>query len=280
MRIMIFGSSGYIGSSLAAEAQRRHHEWVRAERTHSPLGLSSMLGVCHPDVVINAAAFITKPSVLMAEQHKEQTIQGNVVWPGRLADVCGFHGIPLLHLSTGCLWKQSKPEPYEEDDLPELTLDNPVSSFYTATKEMAERAVMNYDHTWICRLRLPFDEKDHPRNFLSKLIAFEDLHEFGCPQSMSHRSDLADMIFQIVERRLPYGIYHCTNPGGMRISEIAHRLMETIAPGKRWNVITPLEPNPQSYCLLSSYKLQKHGVQIRDLKEAVESAIQHWSTYV
>ncbi len=57
-----------------------------------------------PDLVINAIGTIGKPNVDWCEDHKEETFYGNVEVAMGLVSLCTKLGIPMIHVSTGCIF--------------------------------------------------------------------------------------------------------------------------------------------------------------------------------
>src|SRR6476646_5658788 len=154
--ILIFGVHGYMGSAIASECDRRGIEWERGK--HNEWDGDQLLRC---ELAINAAAYIPSPTVDACKDNPNQTITGNVLWPDKLARACDYCRIPLIHLSTGCVFDEQRE--YSEDDPPTRGYDG-YCGFYVGTKLLAERLVREFEQHYILRLRLPFDEVAHPRN--------------------------------------------------------------------------------------------------------------------
>lgn len=278
MTTLLFGS-GYIGSAFAEELTRRRWPFVQGKRGSFD---NVALQCAFPSVklVINAAAYVAKPSVDFNEDHKAETIMGNLVWPSLLANACQLHDVPLIHVSTGCLYQgRNHGVGWTEKDAPQLTLDKGAGS-YVGSKELAERVVSRYPNAYICRVRLPFDHIAHPRNLLSKLAEFDRVVDET--QSIAHRGDFVKACLDLFEKRANYGIYNCCNPGDVDYRWVCDQINQFRFNGKRtWRFVSPGEFDQtartvKSRCSLSSAKLLSAGVKMRPVGDAVLDSLEKW----
>jgi dTDP-4-dehydrorhamnose reductase len=60
---------------------------------------------------------------------------------------------------------------FTETDTPNFSFRDPPCSFYSGTKALGEEAMAGIGQSYIWRLRIPFDEFDNARNYLSKSSA-------------------------------------------------------------------------------------------------------------
>lgn len=266
--ILLLGKSGYIGSSFEEELQRRGTKYLGVSRSEhdytKPDQLQTLIGGWDIELVINCAAFITKPSVDLCENFKRESLLGNVVFPVMLSDICQYAQIPLMHISTGCLYRgDNGGKGFAETSPPMLTFSTGCR-FYTGTKELAESVLSQRPSTYCVRIRLPFDNINHPRNFLTKLKAFDFI--FDSINSLSHRGDFVKACLDLWNVRAPFGIYNVTNPGSYRTQEIAKLVRD------RWVSV----PSPGYDCVLDTSKLLNTGVQIRSVDEALGECEMKW----
>jgi len=270
IQVVISGSCGYIGSAFCKEMHARNitFDWIRGSKNPTFDSILDSLRRKKPELVINSSAFIQKSSVDLNKNYPGETIMGNVVFPSMLAHACEIAGVPLMHLSTGCLFDEARE--YDETDTPLRGFDG-YCGFYVGTKLLSEKAVLQYAKSYVLRIRLPFDEFSNPRNYLNKLIAYPKIYEHI--NSLTHRGDFAKAALDLWALRSPYGVYHCANTGQISARQVADKM---IAKG----IITK-EPefvsNETTGCRLSTKKLTDAGVKIRDVHEAVDSAIHNWT---
>lgn len=280
--ILLLGSNGYIGSQFRRELTYRNIDFHRGDRSlcYNFSGLLFALKILVPELVINCAAYVAKPGVDYCEDDKHQTLQANLVAPTIIANACEVMKIPLMHLSSGCYYNgDNQGAGYSEDDPPQLSFRSECG-IYVGSKVMAEEVVRWYDNTYICRIRLPFDEFDHERNYLSKLQRYPKV--YSNVNSLSHRGDLVNACLDLWQRRAPFGTYNVTNGGAISAREIVTRLQKTVCAGRIFEFwdeaefMNSVARTPKSNCVLSNQKLLKTGVMMPHVEDSVDRAIQNW----
>ena len=170
---------------------------------------------------------------------KADTLQGNTLLPQTIAHACAAAGIPWGHVSSGCIYSgakivengkmraekdMTKPElralvekspqtihGFTETDTPNFSFRDGPCSFYSGTKALGEEAIAGIGQSYIWRLRIPFDEFDNARNYLSKVQRYAKVYDNV--NSISHRADFVKACLDTWELRAPFGIYNVTNPG-------------------------------------------------------------------
>lgn len=261
--ICLIGASGYIGSEFARQLKAR--EWPTMIYGHEQIHSSDQLHGF--SVVINCAAFIPQPSVSACDNNHRETFKGNVFLPGVLAYACEKSGIPLMHLSTGCLYDEAGD--YAETEAP-LRGWKDHCGYYVGTKLMAEEIVAGYEKHWIARIRLPFDEQDNPRNYLSKLIQYPQVYDHV--NSLCHRADIVSAMLDMIESRVPFGLYNLCNTGHIAARSIVNKMSDAGI----INAAKEYVPGPCKGTRLSNTKLLSCGINIRPVEEAVDDSIKHW----
>ncbi|MEW6161667.1 MAG: sugar nucleotide-binding protein [Verrucomicrobiota bacterium] len=273
-----------------------------------------------PDFVINAAGFAGRPNVDACETARAETIFGNCLLPQTMANACVITGTHWGHVSSGCIFNGAKIETngqwqvepdlnqesvrfvlshfpervhgFEESDRPNFSFRHPPCSFYSGSKALAEEALAACTEDssaslplrsegYIWRLRMPFDEFDHPRNYLSKLLRYERLYDNF--NSLSHRGDFVRACLDLWERQAPFGIYNVTNPGYISTREVVKLMEQFLEPNREF----PFWENdaefyryaaraPRSNCVLDSSRLRASGVHLRRVDEALRDALENW----
>jgi dTDP-4-dehydrorhamnose reductase len=226
-----------------------------------------------PMAVINCAAFIPTPSVALCGDHQKETIDSNILFPAELTSLCKEVGVPLMHFSTGCLFDEKKQ--YTEEDTPTRGWEGRCG-FYVGTKLAAEQVVKKVPNNWIVRIRLPFDQYDHPKNYISKLLSFPKV--FNHFNSLTHRGDLANAVVKMVLNKVPGGIYHCVNTGYISAASVIE-IMRTGGLDKR-NDYPEFVNDESAGCTLSTAKLESVGIHMRTVGHAMRDAITNWTTHV
>jgi 3,5-epimerase/4-reductase len=277
MSMMLLGCTGYIGSALAKEIERRgipakmisRKDWDYTDEET----VREQLNVLQPEVLVNAAAFIPTPSVDLCKDNKPETWRANVHLPTMLARVCHELGITFCHISTACLYDDKKE--YTEDEFP-TRLGNGYCGFYLNTKWFAEELVNNLcESHYIWRIRLPFDEVDCPRNYLSKLQSFSTV--WDQKNSLTHRGDFVKSALDMIEKKAPFGTYHMVNKGASSSAWLAEYMACERAGGSASRMRAPMIVNgPVTGSILSTAKLEATGCGMRPVREAVSEALGQW----
>ena len=311
--ILLLGASGYIGEAFAKELQRRKIDFLPLARKQTDYTrfdmLLEFLKSRKPEFVINAAGFTGKPNVDACELDKAGTLAGNALLPQTIAQACAALKIPWGHVSSGCIFSGAKiieggktraekdltkPElrsivekspdkirGFTETDTPNFSFRDLPCSFYSGTKALGEEAIANIGQSYIWRLRIPFDEFDNARNYLSKVQRYAKVYDNV--NSISHRADFAKAALDLWERRAPFGIYNVTNPGFVTTRHVVEQIGKILKPAKKFEFWQSDEEfykvaakTPRSNCVMDTSKLLATGVKIRTVEEALEDSLKNW----
>jgi UDP-glucose 4,6-dehydratase len=311
--ILLLGATGYIGEAFARELGRRKNDFVPLSRkqvdyTRFDL-LLEFLKTKKPAFVVNAAGYTGKPNVDACELHKADTLQGNTLFPQTVAHACAAAGIPWGHVSSGCIYSGAKisengktrtekdftkPELRElvknlpdkihgftETDTPNFSFRDGPCSFYSGTKALGEEAIAGIGQSYIWRLRIPFDEFDNARNYLSKVQRYAKVYDNV--NSISHRADFVKACLDTWELRAPFGIYNVTNPGFITTKHVVEQIEKILKPARKFEFWANDEEfykvaakTPRSNCVMDTTKLLVAGVKIRGVEEALADSLKNW----
>jgi len=290
MKIVILGCTGYVGSRFYLSAINRKHTVDVVTRQSANAAdfknLKDVLSVLRPDFVVNAAGYTGKPNVDACELNKDSTIIGNVVLPQVVAQVCDSLSIRWGHVSSGCIYSgDNGGKGFSEKDEPNFSFDKPPCSFYSGTKALGEKVLMsNYEVPYIWRLRIPFDEYNGPRNFLTKLMKYDRL--LRATNSVSHRREFVDACLSLAEKHAPHGIYNVCNPGSVTTEQVVKIIKKRLKPKKKFEFFDDEEDfmgNVKTYrsnCVMDVSKLLKTGVHMSPVQDALDMALKEWKDNV
>ena len=229
--ILLLGATGYIGQAFAHELKQRGNNFTALSRKDVDYTnfevLIKFLREHKPDFVINAAGYTGKPNVDACELDKAGTLQGNTLFPATVAHACAAAGVPWGHVSSGCIYAGAKISEdgkirtekdltppalralleknpvtihgFTETDVPNFSFRDLPCSFYSGTKALGEEAILGLGQSYVWRLRIPFDEFDNARNYLSKLQRYAKVYDNT--NSVSHRGDFVRACLDLWERR-------------------------------------------------------------------------------
>ncbi|HVT71781.1 MAG TPA: sugar nucleotide-binding protein [Lacunisphaera sp.] len=285
--IILLGGSGYVGSAYQAFLQRKglpFRSLRRAEFDYTNrAALAELLRREKPAFLINAAGYTGKPNVDACELHKAECLLGNAVLPGIVGEACAAAGVPWGHVSSGCIFNGTRPDGagFTEDDTPNFTFRTNHCSFYSGTKALGEETIASLPATYVWRLRIPFNEVDGPRNYLSKLMRYSRL--LDATNSISQLDEFVAATFATWERRAPFGVYNVTNPGRVTAREVVALIQKTGVMNKHFEFFADeadfmrhAAKTPRSNCVLDSAKLAGVGIRLTEVHEAVERDLRRW----
>ena len=312
--ILLLGGTGYIGTAFAQELATRkvEHRIVsrrNVEYTRFSVFLKTLRSL-KPVLVINCAGFVGRPNVDECERRQAETLLGNAILPELLQNACETVDVPFAHLSSGCIFSGAKVETvsgrevvrdlsapafrtqvesaretiygFAETDEPNFSFRRPPCSFYSGSKALGEEVLRDGAQTYIWRMRIPFDEVDNPRNYLTKIQTYSKVYDNY--NSITHRRDFARACLDLWDRRAAFGIYNVVNPGFVSTREIVSMIRSVLRTGKEFEFwpndeeFYKVAKAPRSNCILDTSKLLAAGVYLRPVREAVQQSLENWKT--
>ncbi len=311
--ILLLGATGYIGHAFQTELTRRGERFVALSRSQVDYTkfqlLYDYLKSSRPSFIINAAGYTGKPNVDACESAKADTLQGNTLFPQVLANACAALDIPFGHVSSGCIFAgawidygngwvvekdMTKPEfraiakdspekirGFDETMTPNFSFRDEPCSFYSGTKALGEEAIQDVGHSYIWRLRIPFDEFDNPRNYLTKIQRYAKVYNNF--NSLSHRGDFVNACLDSWFQKVPFGTYNVTNPGYVSTAEVLEMIKEILKPEREFEFwksdaefYTTGAVAARSNCIMDSSKLLKAKIQMPIVHHSLKTALDKW----
>lgn len=310
--ILLLGATGYVGRAFARELRRRGYGFVPLSReafdyTRFHL-LFDYVRKMKPEFLINAAGYSGQPNIDACEVNRMEAFQANALLPQVIGRVCHMTNTPWGHVSSGSIYSGAKvfrngelqlernlgcprvrdmfaehPEHFRgftEQDEPNLSFRSTPCSFFSGTKALAEEALRGAP-CYLWRIRMPFDERDEPRNLLAKLQRYARIYD--SVNSLSHLGDFVRACLELWEREAPFGIYNVTNPGAVSTRQIVEMIQRILRPNRRfeyWRDDTEFYRHAakalRSHCVLDVTKLRRAGVELRPVDEALEDSLNDW----
>lgn len=234
-----------------------------------------------PKIIINAIGKTGRPNVDWCESNKEITFQSNVTVPTLLAEACTDTNIRIVHIGSGCIYEGS----IDSSEFTEDSIPNFKDSFYSRTKIFSEQILNNYDNNiLIIRIRMPVDNKPNDRNLITKLVKYNEVIG-DIPNSITYLPDLMKVSKELIDRK-ESGIYNVVNPGVITHREILEMYRQHVDPIFKLPKFIGLEKLKKltiagrSNCILSTDKLSQKGIEIRNVKDAIESCMKDYAKYI
>ncbi len=289
LRIVIFllGASGYVGQAFHDLLSAREVPFLPLSRAalnyYDPPALTAALRNRGAKFLINAAGYTGKPNVDTCELQRTDCLEGNAILPGRIREACEEAGVPWGHVSSGCIYtgRRTDGQGFDEDDAPNFCFRTNNCSFYSGTKAIGEEVLQGAENCYIWRLRIPFDHRDSPRNYLTKMLTYQRLLE--AENSISHLGDFVASCLACWERKLPFGIYNLTNPGAVTTQQVIAKIQQHMHLDRSFDFFCDegefmqvAAKTPRSNCVLDTTKLEAAGLPMRPVDEALDDALRHW----
>lgn len=285
--ILLLGGTGYVGSAFREHFERNGIEHTSVSRKQhdysSAKVLRQIVDELQPSFLINAAGYTGKPNVDACEIQKVECLAGNTVLPGTIRDVCQQADVPWGHVSSGCIYtgRRADGAGFTESDSPNFSFRTNNCSWYSGCKALGEEVLLEAPQTFLWRLRIPFDNHESPRNYLTKLIRYDRLLE--AENSISHLGEFVAACTQCWLKRVPFGIYNVTNTGFVTTKRVTELIQQYLLPSKRYDFFADesefmqlAAKTPRSNCVMDNSKLLNAGIQIRDVETAIIDSLQSW----
>lgn len=286
--IYLLGGSGYVGQAYQELLKSKGIVFKNIRRAEldyaNTAALIEALKADRPEFLINAAGYTGKPNVDACELHKTDCLYGNAVLPGRIAEACEAAGVPWGHVSSGCIYtgRRTDGAAFTEPDAPNFTFRQNNCSFYSGTKALGEDVLAGRPAVYIWRLRIPFDHRESPRNYLTKLMRYQRLLE--AENAISQLHEFVAATFACWEKRVPFATYNVTNPGHVTTREVVDLILESGVRPKTYeffadekDFMQKAAKTPRSNCVMSSEKLASVGIHLTPVREAIRAALKNWT---
>jgi len=312
--ILLLGASTYIGQAFARALRRRKDSFIPLSKNAFDYTrfefLFDYVRKIRPKLIINAAESYLKGNRDPREIDRLEMLQANTFLPQTVARVCGTTEIPWAHVSSGSIYTGAKvidnngfrieedlsrpavrqlfvdhPERFRgfcELDEPNFSFKSAPCTFYSGTKALAEESLRDQLQVYVWRFRLPFNEEDEPRNFLTQLrdgSIFRD-----AVNSLSHIDECVAACLDLWERRAPFGTYNVVNPGAVSTQHIVQMIQRTLKSPTRFELLlfdganSPSEDRELcSDCILDVSKLLGAGIKLRNVHDALGHSLARWT---
>ena len=223
-----------------------------------------------PEYIINCAAYT---AVDKAEEEEELAEKVNSEGPKNLAIAAGKYNCILVHISTDYVFNGDLDinKTYKEND---KTL--PVTVYGKTKKQGEDNIIQNSSKYYILRTAWLYGEGN---NFVRTMLKLskekEELNvvndQHGSP---TYTEDLASIIKQIIDKKIPYGIYHTTNIGYTTWFDFTKKIFELSNISCKVNPVTSEEfvrpaKRPKN-SKLSKDKILEEGITIPDWEDGLK----------
>lgn len=255
--ILLIGH-GYVANYIKNELEKvsKQFRWVKYEHKRHDETLWNFSADEPIEFIINAAGYTGVPNVDACEilENRQKCIEGNVKFPLSLEN----WNVPVLHITSGCVYDGYPPGGYTEKDMPNFDFGN--GSFYSGSKALFQELWRSNNYgakSYLFRIRMPFGPDNLDKNLIMKLRKYPRL--FDKLNSVSYLPDVAKaaVYFALNHKDIPKGIYNAVNPTPVKTSEIA----EMFGLDKEWmstEEFKQVAVAPRSNCTLNPTKMESY----------------------
>ena len=285
---LILGGNGYVGKAFQNHFAMQGLPFEVVSRSKfdysNEAKLQQLIDDRRPEFLINAAGYTGRPNVDACELHRTECVAGNAVLPGVIRAACEKAELPWGHVSSGCIYTGAKPNGsgFTENDAPNFSFRQNNCSFYSGCKALGEEILAGVGNCFIWRLRIPFNEVDGPRNYISKMMRYDSLLQ--ATNSLSQLDEFAAAAVACWTRRVPFGAYNLTNPGSVTTKEVVALIKRHGLSQKDFRFFDSEDQfmqlaakTPRSNCVLDTTKAEQLQLPMRPITEALEIAMKAWS---
>lgn len=240
-QVLIIGAKGNLGQELVKifsdDSKYQVVGWDREEiDITDQVQVGEKIAEISPQILINAAAYnAVDKCEEPAEFEVAKKINGEAV--GFLAAAAKKAGAVMIHYGTENVFDGENEKGYKEDDVPE------PANRYAESKYLGERRLAeNTDRFYLIRLSRLFGQPGaselSKESFVDLMLRLgrekEELEvvdeEVSC---FTYAPDLALATRDLIEKKLPFGIYHITNSGAYTWYQAALKIFETAGIGTK-----------------------------------------------
>lgn len=210
---LVTGAAGQLGRAVLAQLQQRGRSTLGVDVGEMPLdqraAIHQVVARSAPRAVLHCGAIT---NVDGCELDPLAAFRINGLATSWVAEAAATAGAAMIYVSTDFVFDGSSAVPYAVDAAP-----RPLS-VYGASKRLGEEAVLAHGRAdfYVVRTSWVFGPggKNFPRAILDRANSGQPLKvvtdQVGRP-TMTH--DLAEALLDIVDMKLPGGIYHAANEG-------------------------------------------------------------------
>ena len=278
MKILITGANGMLAKSVKARL-KKENELICTDV--SDLDITNAEAVMNfvkenkPEYIINCAAFT---AVDKAEEVYDLAEKINADGPGNLAKAAKEVDATLIHISTDYVFNGDldvSKSYVETDEVGPVTV-------YGKTKLHGEQGIENnMDEYYIFRTAWLYGVGGN--NFvktMTKLGSTRDEINVVSDQhgSPTYAKDLTEIIYQAIEKQIPYGIYNATNEGYTTWYDFTKEILKEQGIECKVNPVTTEEyiemmkvtqAKRPFNSQMSKEKLEKCGIKVPDWKDGL-----------
>jgi dTDP-4-dehydrorhamnose reductase len=257
MKILVVGR-GWTGNKMYSALVDRGHNVKICSHTDA-IDVISTADTPQYDWVVNCAGVTGFPNVDACELYKNETMEGNTIFPIKLSGVCKQKNIRFAHFSSGCIYHGTIDSVDAEPNF--------YGSTYSITKGITDVALRN--EALILRIRMPFTGRNENKNYLTKVKRYAKTAKLidAGQNSLTDHDEAVKVACDLIEENAPNKPYNLVNSGSIDMHELAEMLEIT----PQW--FTPEEFKAVTRAARSTCTIPDCG-RMKPVREALKTAIE------
>jgi dTDP-glucose 4,6-dehydratase len=295
MRVLVYGSKGWIGGQFIEVLQNKNVDYICANsRVDDVEGVKNEIDIVSPTHVVSfigrthgkiGEKEYTTIDYLEQEGKLVENIKDNLFSPLVLANICMQKNIHFTYLGTGCIFKFDEEHPFgkEENGFNEESLPNFFGSSYSVVKGFTDRLMNFYSNSVLnLRIRMPITGKYNARNFITKITKYEKV--CSVPNSMTVLPELLPMVLDMMVNKIT-GTMNLTNSGLISHNEILEMYKEIVDPNFTWKNFSQEEQRKilaadRSNNYLDTTRLEKLYPNVNNIRTAIENCLREYKNTI
>lgn len=283
--VLLYGSRGYIGGYLRRILEESKMQVICSDsRLENIRDVKQDLDTHHPEYVVSCTGrthgvdrrtgeIIGTIDYLEDPQTLGQNIQDNLFGPTQLALLCDAREIHYTYVGTGCIYHSNYDDPDHPTVFDETDPPNFAGSAYSTVKGYTDQLLAQISNALVLRIRLPITSENHPRNTVTKLASYREVHSL--PNSVTCFSMWNYLPQMLYQREV--GVYNFVNKGAITNDEILRLYKQYVEADHEWQLVDQLNlPASRSNTVLSTEKLEQLFPTLPTAQEAVEDCMRAW----
>jgi len=240
MNILVIGR-GWAGKKMYKELTSRGHSVMNCAHVSAIM----LLHESKYDWVINCAGVTGVPNVDACESNKQETLEGNTIFPIKIYEICQKFNFRFAHFSSGCIYSGEITDVHADPNF--------FGSIYSISKGASDAYLKDKAHVY--RIRMPFTSIDEPKNYISKVLKYAKTGKLvdSGQNSMTDLDEAVRIACDLIEENAPNGPYNLVNKGSVNMHEFAEifhltpewftieEFMKSTAAGRSTCTIPPYE---------------------------------------
>jgi len=289
MKVLVYGSKGWIGSQVCLLLDKLNIEWIegkaRAEETESleqeiisrnPTHVMSFIGRTHGQI---GDIKYTTIDYLEQKGKIKENVRDNLYSPIVLAILSNKLNFHYTYLGTGCIFEYDLTHPFEveSDGFNEDSVPNFFGSGYSVVKGYTDRLLHMFPNVLNVRIRMPITGDLNPRNFITKIITYKKV--CSIKNSMTVLNELLPLLIDMAKNNT-IGTVNLTNPGLISHNEILSMYKQIVNPDFVWANFTVQEQDEilaagRSNNYLDTTRLESLYPNVKNIRDAVRECLEN-----